>query len=128
MRLLLDTHIALWALTDDPRLSDRARALINDPANQIVVSAATVWEIAIKHALGRDDMPISGEEALDWFRQAGYDLLPISPAHAAAVENLPDHHRDPFDRLLVAQAITEPLRLLSRDPLVIRYGEAVIAV
>lgn len=128
MRLLLDTYIALWALTDDPRLSPRARALINDPANQVIVSAATVWEIAIKHALGRDDMPISGDEALDWFRRAGYDLLPISPAHAAAIEHLPEHHRDPFDRLLVAQAITEPLRLLSRDPLVIRYGDAVIAV
>ena len=128
MRLLLDTHIALWALTDDPRLSPRARALINDPANQVIVSAATVWEIAIKHALGRDDMPISGDEALDWFRRAGYDLLPISPAHAAAIEHLPEHHRDPFDRLLVAQAITEPLRLLSRDPLVICYGDAVIAV
>ena len=128
MRLLLDTHIALWALTDDPRLSEQARALINDPANQVMVSAATVWEIAIKHALGRDDMPISGEEALDWFRQAGYDLLPVSPAHAAAVERLPDHHRDPFDRLLVAQAITEPLRRLSRDPLVVRDGEVVIAV
>ena len=128
MRLLLDTHIALWALTDDPRLSPRARALINDPANQVIVSAATVWEIAIKHALGRDDMPISGDEALDWFRRAGYDLLSISPAHAAAIEHLPEHHRDPFDRLLVAQAITEPLRLLSRDPLVIRYGDAVIAV
>ena len=128
MRLLLDTHIALWALTDDPRLSQRARALIDDPANQVLVSAATVWEIAIKHALGRDDMPISADEALEWFRQAGYDLLPITPAHAAAVEHLPDHHRDPFDRLLVAQAITEPLRLLSRDPLVVRYGDAVIAV
>jgi PIN domain nuclease of toxin-antitoxin system len=128
VRLLLDTHIALWALTDDLRLSQGARALINDPANQVMVSAATVWEIAIKHALGRDDMPISGDEALDWFRQAGYDLLPITPAHAAAVEHLPDHHRDPFDRLLIAQAITEPLRLLSRDPLVIRYGHAVIAV
>jgi len=128
VRLLLDTHIALWALTDDPRLSQRARALIDDPANQVMVSAATVWEIAIKHALGRDDMPISGDEALEWFRQAGYDLLPITPAHAAAVEHLPDHHRDPFDRLLVAQAMTEPLRLLSRDPLVVRYGDAVMAV
>ena len=93
-----------------------------------MVSAATVWEIAIKYALARTDMPISGTEALDWFLRAGYDLLPIAPEHAAAVERLPDHHRDLFDRLLVAQAQTEPLRLLSRDPLVIRYGEAVIAV
>jgi PIN domain nuclease of toxin-antitoxin system len=114
--LLLDTHVALWALTDDPRLSQRARALIEEPANDIVVSAASVWEIAIKHALGRGDMPISGDQALDWFRQAGYQLLPIAPEHAAAVEHLPDHHRDPFDRLLVAQATTEPLRLLTHDP------------
>jgi PIN domain nuclease of toxin-antitoxin system len=128
LRLLLDTHVALWALTDDPRLSRRARALIEDPANDVLVSAASVWEIAIKHALGRGDMPISGDQALDWFRQAGYALLPIAPDHAAAVEHLPDHHRDPFDRLLVAQAIAEPLRLLTRDPLVLRYGDMAIAV
>jgi len=128
LRLLLDTHVALWALTNDPRLSRRARALIEDPANDVLVSAASVWEIAIKHALGRGDMPISGDQALDWFRQAGYALLPIAPDHAAAVEHLPDHHRDPFDRLLVAQAIAEPLRLLTRDPLVLRYGDMAIAV
>ncbi len=128
MRLLLDTHVALWALTDDPRLSQRARVLIEDPANDVFVSAASVWEIAIKHALGRGDMPISGDQALDWFRQAGYQLLPIAPEHAAAVEQLPSHHRDPFDRLLVSQAITEPLRLLTHDPLVLRYGDMAIAV
>jgi PIN domain nuclease of toxin-antitoxin system len=125
---LLDTHVALWALVGDRRLSARARALIEDPDNQVMVSAVSVWEIAIKHALARADMPVSGTEALAWFRRAGYDLLPISPEHAAGVERLPDHHRDPFDRLLVAQAQTEPLRLMSRDPLVIRYGEAVMAV
>jgi PIN domain nuclease of toxin-antitoxin system len=128
VRLLLDTHIALWALTDDPRLSSQARALIEAPSNQVAVSAASVWEIAIKHALGRGDMPISGAEALDWFRQAGYDLIPVTPAHAAAVEQLPDHHRDPFDRLLVAQAATEPMRLLTHDPLVGLYGGEVIQV
>lgn len=128
MRLLLDTHIALWALTDDARLSARARALIEDPANQVAVSAASVWEIAIKHALGRGDMPVSGGAALNWFRQAGYDLLPVTPDHAAAVEALPDHHRDPFDRLLIAQATSEPMRLITRDPLVALYGGAVIQV
>jgi PIN domain nuclease of toxin-antitoxin system len=128
LRLLLDTHVALWALTDDPRLSQRARVLIEDPANDVFVSAASVWEIAIKHALGRGDMPISGDQALDWFRQAGYQLLPIAPEHAAAVEQLPSHHRDPFDRLLVSQAITEPLRLMTHDPLVLRYGDMAIAV
>ena len=128
MRLLLDTHIALWALTDDARLSARARALIEDPANQVAVSAASVWEIAIKHSLGRGDMPVSGGAALNWFRQAGYDLLPVTPDHAAAVEALPDHHRDPFDRLLIAQATSEPMRLITRDPLVALYGGAVIQV
>jgi PIN domain nuclease of toxin-antitoxin system len=125
---LLDTHIALWALTDDARLSARARALIEDPANQVAVSAASVWEIAIKHGLGRGDMPVSGGAALNWFRQAGYDLLPVTPDHAAAVEALPDHHRDPFDRLLIAQATSEPMRLITRDPLVALYGGAVIQV
>ena len=128
MRLLLDTHIALWALTDDPRLSADARALIEAPSNQVAVSAASVWEIAIKHALGRGDMPISGTDALDWFCQAGYELLPVTPAQAAAVERLPDHHRDPFDRLLVAQASTEPMRLLTHDVLVALYGGDVIQV
>jgi len=128
VRLLLDTHIALWALTDDARLSARARALIEDPANQVAVSAASVWEIAIKHGLGRGDMPVSGGAALNWFRQAGYDLLPVTPDHAAAVEALPDHHRDPFDRLLIAQATSEPMRLITRDPLVALYGGAVIQV
>ena len=128
MRLLLDTHIALWALTDDPRLSRQARTLIEAPTNQVAVSTASVWEISIKHALGRGDMPVSGAAALDWFRQAGYDLLAITPEHAAAVERLPDHHRDPFDRLLIAQAATEPMRLLTHDPLVVRYGGDVIPV
>jgi PIN domain nuclease of toxin-antitoxin system len=128
VRLLLDTHIALWALTDDPRLSAKARVLIEDPSNPVAVSAASVWEIAIKHALGRGDMPISGTESLDWFRKAGYDLLSVTAMHAAAVEQLPDHHRDPFDRLLVAQAVSEPMRLLTRDPLVVRYGGNVVQV
>jgi PIN domain nuclease of toxin-antitoxin system len=127
MRLLLDTHIALWALTDDRRLSAQARALIEEPSNRVVVSAATVWEIAIKHALHREDMPVSGSEALGWFRQSGYDLLPVTSDHAAAVD-LPRHHRDPFDRLLVAQAQTEPMRLLTRDPFVALYGGNVMKV
>lgn len=128
MRLLLDTHVALWALTDDPRLSANARALILEPTHRIAVSAASVWEIAIKHALGRGDMPISGGTALGWFRASGYDLLPVTAEHAAAVEELPLHHRDPFDRLLVAQAQTEPMRLLTRDPVVALYGGNVIRV
>lgn len=122
MRLLLDTHIALWAVVDDPRLTAKARALIADPANEIVVSAATIWEIAIKHSLRREQMPVSGERAAEIFTRAGYRLLAITPQHAAGVERLPAIHQDPFDRLLVAQAMTEPLRLVSHDVTVARYG------
>ncbi len=131
MRLLLDTHVALWAVTDHPRLSGKARRLIAEPDNQVVVSAVTVWEISIRHALARGgphDMPLSGAEALGYFREAGYDLLPVSPHDAAAVEDLPPIHADPFDRLLVAQALNVPLRLLTADARVARYSDTVIAV
>ncbi|UEM06836.1 type II toxin-antitoxin system VapC family toxin (plasmid) [Skermanella rosea] len=129
MRLLLDTHIALWAIIDSPNLTARIRELIIDPGNIITVSTVSVWEIAIKHALARGkptDMPISGAEALHYFRAAGYVLLNISPEHAAAVEQLPDLHADPFDRLLVAQSMVEPLRLLTHDAKVAAYSDQVI--
>lgn len=128
MKLLLDTHIALWAITDDPKLSHRARELITTPRNLVWLSAVSIWEISIKHGLGRGDMPISGSDALEFFRQAGYRMLPVSPEHAAAVEALPSHHTDPFDRLLVAQSLTEPLRLLTHDANVARYSDTVILV
>lgn len=131
MRLLLDTHIALWAITDSPRLPSAARALIVDPANSVHVSAATIWEIAIKHVLNRggaNAMPLSAAEALGYFRYSGYTLLPITPEHARAVEDLPPIHADPFDRALIAQAIVEPLRLLTQDPVVAGYGGMAIHV
>jgi PIN domain nuclease of toxin-antitoxin system len=131
LRLLLDTHIALWAVVDDPRLSVRARDLIADPDGEVFVSAASLWEIAIKHALARgapSDMPISGQEALGYFRRAGYELLDISPAHVVAVETLPMLHADPFDRILVAQAMSVPLRLLTHDPTVARYSDSIIHI
>jgi PIN domain nuclease of toxin-antitoxin system len=123
VRLLLDTHIALWALTDSDQLSSRARDLIADPGNDVYVSAVTVWEISIKHRLARQDMPVSGTEAAQLFEEAGYVELPVSSAHAAATERLPLHHADPFDRLLVAQASHEPLRLLTHDRALIQYGD-----
>ena len=103
MRRLLDTHVALWALVDSPRLSAHARERSLAPANEVWVSAASVWEIDIKHGLGRGDRPVSGDEALAWFRRAGY-------------------------RLLVAQARIEPFRLLSADPQVALYGEGIVKV
>ncbi len=129
MRLLLDTHVALWAISDDETLPPAIRDLIADPANEVFVSAVCVWEIAIKHALSRgaaNDMPISGHEALSYFRAAGYESLDVSPEHAAGVERLPRLHADPFDRLLVAQALSEPLRLITRDKAVAAYSDTVI--
>lgn len=128
MNLLLDTHIALWAITDSPKLPARARELIAAPRNTVWVSAASIWEIAIKHSLGRGDMPVSGEQALRFFQQAGYRLLAVEPEHAAAVGDLPAHHADPFDRLLVAQAQVEPMRLLTHDVQVARYSDMVVRV
>ena len=125
MHLLLDTHVALWALLDDKRLPDRGRALIADDDNSVAVSTASVWEIAIKHGLQRGDMPVSGQQALRWFRRAGYTLLDVKPEHAAATEKLPPLHADPFDRLLVAQALTEPLHLITHDAMVARYSPAI---
>ncbi|MGA9015734.1 MAG: type II toxin-antitoxin system VapC family toxin [Acetobacteraceae bacterium] len=131
MRLLLDTHIALWAVADDSRLSPAASELIADPANEVFVSAASLWEIAIKRGLARgtaNDMPVSAQEALGYFRDAGYALLDIASAHTVAVERLPMLHADPFDRILVAQALTVPLRLLTHDARVARYSDTVIVV
>ena len=128
MRILLDTHVALWALTDDVRLPPAARRLIADPDSEVWVSAASVWEIAIKHRLDRGDMPISGDQALQWFNAAGYAVLAVSAAHAAATGNLPALHADPFDRLLVAQALADPLRLITHDRAVAAYSDSVILV
>ena len=125
MNLLLDTHVALWAITDSPRLSARARSSILHPRATVWVSAASLWEIAIKHALGRGDMPVSSQAALGYFRASGYRLLAIEAEHTVAVESLPPLHADPFDRLLVAQAQTEPMRLLTHDLQLAGYGSHV---
>lgn len=128
MNLLLDTHVALWAITDSPRLSQAARELIVSPKNTIWVSAAAVWEIAIKHALGRGDMPVSSAKAVGYFQEAGYRILAVDAEHAVAVEGLAAHHQDPFDRLMVAQALVEPMRLMSHDSMVALYSDTVIKI
>ena len=128
MNLLLDTHVALWAITDGPKLAKMARELISSPKTTVWVSAASVWEIAIKHSLGRGDMPISGKDALHYFSESGYRVLAVEPEHAAAVKDLPAHHNDPFDRILVAQALMEPMRLMTHDALVARYSDTIIRI
>ena len=128
MRLLLDTQIILWALTGSARLGAVAHDLIADPANDVYVSTASIWEISIKHALELGDMPVSGARAVELCTQAGYRELPVTWRHAAVVEILPPLHADPFDRILVAQASAEPMRLLSRDATVAGYGTMVLVV
>jgi PIN domain nuclease of toxin-antitoxin system len=127
LRLLLDTHIALWAVTDSPRLPQRARDAIM-AADEVHVSVVSLWEIAIKHALARQQMPVGAAEARQAFVDAGYSMLVITPEHVVAVEALPPWHRDPFDRLLVAQAISEPLRLVTADAALPRYSDVVLMV
>lgn len=128
MNLLLDTHVALWAITDSPKLPQKARDLIQSPSTTVWISTASVWEIAIKHALGRGDMPVSSQDAVRYFRESGYRLLAVEAEHAVAVEELAPHHQDPFDRILIAQALVEPMRLMTHDPLVSRYSDTVILV
>ncbi|BBF65430.1 type II toxin-antitoxin system VapC family toxin [Acidithiobacillus sp. 'AMD consortium'] len=123
---MLDTHVALWAITDSPKLSKKAREMIELPKSSIWISAATIWEIAIKRSLGRGDMPVSSQEAMRYFGESGYRFLPVEPEHAAAVEDLPAHHADPFDRILVAQALVEPMRLITHDAMVACYSDTII--
>jgi PIN domain nuclease of toxin-antitoxin system len=128
LNLLLDTHVALWAITDNPKLSQKARALISAPRSTIWVSAASLWEIAIKRSLARSNMPVTSSEALELFEEAGYRILAIEAEHATAVEQLPPHHQDPFDRILIAQALVTPMRLLTRDAALSKYGDMVVTV
>lgn len=128
MNLLLDTHVALWAITDSPKLSQTARELIQSPKTTVWVSVASVWEIAIKHALGRGDMSVSSEDAVRYFRESGYRFLAVEAEHAIAVEKLAQHHQDPFDRILVAQALVEPMRLMTHDALLPLYSDTIIKI
>lgn len=119
MRLLADTHAALWLLGDDRRLSAHAGDLLTDTANEILLSAAVVWEVAIKRSLGKLDAPDGfARQLLD----GGAVALPVSIDHARAVRTMPWHHRDPFDRMLVAQASLEDAVLISNDPRLRPYG------
>lgn len=123
MKLLLDTHAALWWLSDDERIgADVARAITAD-ANQVLISAVVVWEVAIKRSLGKLDAP---PDLAPTLLQAGAQPLPVTLDHAAAVGELPWHHRDPFDRLLVAQALTEDAAIVSRDEPLSAYGVTII--
>ncbi|MBS1038918.1 MULTISPECIES: type II toxin-antitoxin system VapC family toxin [Gluconobacter] len=128
MKLLLDTHLLLWAAGEPDRLSVRARSLMEDQDNALVFSAASLWEITIKAGLGRADFQIDPHLLRRGLIENGYEELPVTGQHAIAVGQLPDVHRDPFDRILVAQATVEGLLLVTHDPLVQAYPGPITAV
>lgn len=119
MKLLLDTHAALWWLADDARVGAEAERQLSDETNRVLLSAAVIWEVAIKRSLGKLQAPADLAPTL---LAAGAQPLAITLDHAAAVEALPWHHRDPFDRLLVAQALTEGAAIVSQDDRMQPYG------
>src|SRR6266851_7139593 len=112
MKLLLDTHLLLWAAAEPRRLSKQARALIDNPDNDLLFSAASLWEVAIKRGLGRDDFKVDARLLRRGLLDNGYSELPIVSDHVVAIVSLPTIHKDPFDRVLVAQANVEGITLL----------------
>jgi len=121
VRLLLDTHILLWAAVEPERLSETARSLLEDNNNELMFSAVSLWEIAIKTSRGREDFRIDAGLLRRNLFENGYAELAMTGIHAAAVANLPLLHKDPFDRMLVAQAISEGVTLVTADPAVAKY-------
>lgn len=128
MKLLLDTHILLWSAGQPEKLSERARALLLDPSNDLFFSAASMWEIVIKRGLGRDDFRVDPLRLLKQLVINGYEEVAVSSDHALAVETLPPLHKDPFDRILIAQSRTEGMTLLTADCQVSLYGDGIVAV
>jgi PIN domain nuclease of toxin-antitoxin system len=128
MNILIDTHIALWAVVASPRLSPKGVDLLLDSGNRVYLSHATLWEIAIKHALAREAMPLSSHEAQTLFEQSGFLLTPISAAAIHATAYLPWHHRDPFDRLLIAEAKVNAWHLLTHDQSMDLYREELAVI
>ncbi|HEV2426110.1 MAG TPA: type II toxin-antitoxin system VapC family toxin [Terriglobia bacterium] len=125
MKLLLDTHLLLWAASEPARIPLPARKLIANPAHELLFSAASLWEIAIKSGLGREDLRVDLRLLRRGLLGNGYSELPITSEHALALGVLPSIHRDPFDRILAAQATIEGLTLLTVDPVLERYGGSV---
>ena len=126
MKLLLDTHAFLWFVTGDRRLSRRARRAVEAGDSELLISTASVWEVAIKTSLGRLTLPKSVHDYFDDKVATGFIILPVEWAHAARVAELPFHHRDPFDRLIIAQALVERIPIVSGDPGFKMYGARIV--
>jgi PIN domain nuclease of toxin-antitoxin system len=123
MKILLDSHVFLWTQTRDPRLGSETKKQLEDRSSTILLSVASIWELGIKKALGKIEFEIN--EILDAAQRSDIAILRIDTAHAMAAVELPMHHRDPFDRMLIGQAIVEGARLLTHDPLLAKYGKVV---
>jgi PIN domain nuclease of toxin-antitoxin system len=122
MDLLLDTPVFLWAISNDTRLGPFSRALITIEARRVLLSHASLWEITLKQGLEGAGMPISTAQAIQWCAESGFELLPVEPAHLITLAQLPHRHSDPFDRLLIAQSVSDSLTFLSADPQVHNYS------
>lgn len=122
MRFLIDSHLLLWWLNRDAKLSSRAKAFMEDPENTLFVSAATFWELRIKQQIGRLHLP---GNFLSIVFASGFEPLPVSPQHTEQLSKLPAHHKDPFDRMIVAQAAAENLQVLTSDEQLTQYGKRV---
>jgi PIN domain nuclease of toxin-antitoxin system len=128
MKFLLDTHLLLWAAAEPRRLSKQARALIDNPDNDLLFSAASLWEVVIKRGLGREDFEVDARLLRRGLLDNGYGELPIISDHVVAIDSLPPIHKDPFDRILVAQATVEGVTLLTIDYIVLQYPGPIRAV
>ena len=133
MRILLDTHILLWALTGSDKLSPKAQAMILSKDNEIFYSTAAVWEVSIKHSIHPENMPVSGKELSEYCQKAGYEMLSVRDEHVYALETLfrlddAPRHNDPFYRIMVAQAKSEEMLLLTHDSLIPYYNEKCIVL
>jgi PIN domain nuclease of toxin-antitoxin system len=128
VRLLLDTHILLWALIEPKRLNAEIRTVLENPDHEVLFSVASVWEMSIKAALGRNDFQAAPSSIVDAAQATGFIELPVRVAAALKVAALPHHHRDPFDRLLVAQAMTEPAVLYTADAQLGAYSDLVVCI
>ncbi len=126
MNYLFDTHLLLWAAATPARLPPRARGILEDGENDILFSVGSIWEVAIKNGLGRDDFQVEPALLRMALLDAGYRELPISGGHVTALGNLPPIHRDPFDRLFIAQAMVEGIALVTADPVIGRYSGPII--
>ena len=128
MKLLLDSHLLLWAAGSPQRLSKAALTLLEDPNNELLFSAASLWEIAIKRGLGRSDFQVDARVLRRGLLDNAYDELPVKSEHAVAIDALAPIHRDPFDRILIAQALVEGITLLTSDELVAQYAGPILKV